>query len=161
MNCLDRIKIQKYMDNELYDLQSEQVRSHLSECEKCQVLYAAALTDKKWIESFLSQIQDNDEPISIPEFNLSIIRRPFTVRSRVSVILKIAAGIAIIIGIFWIINTRISHKQPQLSEADLVVLELLGDTEPNKAWHDTQTVFIITNDKGEVIHSFISNENKN
>lgn len=149
------------MDNELDALLLEQIKSHLSECKKCQELYIAASDDKKRIESFLSQMQDSEEPISIPEFSLNIKRKPFTRKSRVSLMLKIAAGIVIIIGLFWLINTRVSHEQPELSEVDLVVLELMGDTEPNKAWHDTQIVFVITDEKGNVIHSFISNENKN
>ena len=160
MKCLDRVTIQEYIDNEMDDLQSEQVRSHLSECEKCRELYTTALDDKRRIESLLSQIDDKEESIKIPEFNHEIKRRSLSKAIGASLFLKIAAGTAIILGLFWLIySTYLSPEQPELSEADLVALELLRDIGPNKAWHNTHTVFVITNEKGEVIQSYLSNSN--
>jgi hypothetical protein len=36
------------------------------------------------------------------------------------------------------------------------MLELFGNTEPNKAWHNGQMVFVIVDENGEVIQSFLS-----
>lgn len=161
MNCIDRDTIQEYIDHELDEIKAEQVRIHLSECETCRDLYVSAIDDKKKVISLLSQLQDQEEAIAIPEFNLHTQNRIILKRLRSSALLKIAAGIAVIIGLSWLIYFYTRPAQPAVSEADLLALELLRDIEPNKAWHDNQMVFIITNDKGEVIQSFLSGENDN
>jgi hypothetical protein len=71
---------------------------------------------------------------------------------------KVAAGIALLIGLFWIIQSRPSSQEISMDQAELLLLELMGDVEPNKAWHNGQMGIIILDEKGNVLQSFISND---
>lgn len=159
MNCLDRITIQEYIDKELGVAQIRKIESHLQECDNCKELYEEAIGDKVKVNEFLSQLNGNEESIAIPEYDINIARnKTFSNKKTTSRLIMVAASIALLIGLFFIPRTHLSSPNLAFEDADLLLLEMIGDTEPNKSWHNSQMVIVITNEEGEVIQSFISNE---
>lgn len=158
MNCLDRITIQMYLDSELPDVQSAEIRLHLKKCETCKKLLEDAREGRSGIRAFLSILQEEESSFSIPSSDPEIKRIGFRKRNPVSLLWKVAAGIALLIGLFWIIQSRPSSQDLTPDQADLLLLELMGDVEPNTAWHNGQLGIIILDEKGDILQSFISND---
>ena len=159
MNCLDRITIQEYIDKELDAAQIRKIEAHLQECDNCKEIYEEAIGDKAKVNEFLSQLNGNEESIAIPEYDINIVRnKTFLNKKTTSRLILVAASIALLIGLFFILRTNLSSPNLAFEDADLLLLEMIGDTEPNKSWHNSQMVIVITNEEGEVIQSFISTE---
>ncbi|MCK5694897.1 MAG: zf-HC2 domain-containing protein [Bacteroidales bacterium] len=158
MNCLDRVTIQMYVDKELTDEHSAEIQSHLDKCKKCQDFLEDSRTGKSEINAYLSALHDGESNISVPPFNPDMKRPRFRKRYRISMLGKVAAGIALLVGLFWIIQSRPSSQELTPDQAELLLLELMGDMEPNKAWHNGQLGIIILDENGEVLQSFISND---
>ncbi len=155
MNCSDRVTLQKYLDNELDDKMSAGVDLHLQACEKCRELLAEVNSDREQVRGFLSGLNNIEDPISIPS-PPPISEGPHRRRIVIPKLVKAAAGIALLIGLFWILRTELRPKSTKMTEAELLFLEMIGDTEPNKSWHDSQTLIVYTDENGEVIQSFIN-----
>ena len=158
MNCLDRITIQMYLDNEVPDEQVSGIQLHLEECETCKKLFEDAREGRSEVKAFLSKLHEGERSISTPPFDPGIKRIRFRKRIPISLLWKVAAGIALLIGLFWIIQSRPSSQEISMDQAELLLLELMGDVEPNKAWHNGQMGIIILDEKGNVLQSFISND---
>ena len=160
MNCLDRVTIQEYIDKELDDTQIRKIESHLHECEVCSKLYEEANSDISEINEFISLLDGVEDSNTVPGFSFSE-RKKKSIYSRVtsSLPLKVAAGIALLIGLFFIMRTNQSPPNLASEDADLLILELIGNTDPNKAWHNSEMAIVMVNEKGEVIQSFLSDEN--
>ena len=158
MNCLDRITIQMYMDSELPADRSAEIQSHLEECEKCKDFLEDSRVSRSEVHSFLSTLNEGESSISTPPFDPDIKRKRFRERNPISLLWKVAAGIALLIGLFWIIQSRPSSQELTSDQAELLLLELMGDIEPNKAWHNGQMGIIILDEKGNVLQSFISSD---
>ena len=160
MNCLDRVSIQEYIDKELDTAQMRKIESHLHDCENCSQLFEDANSDKTEINDFISQFDGVEDSNTIPEFSYNG-RKKKSVYSRVtsSLPLKVAASIALLIGLFFILRTNPPPPNLASEYADLLILELIGNTDPNKAWHNSEMVIVMVNEKGEVIQSFLSTEN--
>ena len=157
MNCLDRVDIQKFIDSEVDVFRRDTLESHLQQCSKCKELYEAAIQDKRMINEFVSQTYWEDEIIAIPKFDMKLQKKKSSIyRIASSLSFKVAASIAFLIGLFFIIRTNVSPPVVASEDADLLLLELYGNTEPNKAWHNGQMVFVIVDENGEVIQSFLS-----
>ena len=158
MNCLDRITIQMYMDSELPDERFAKIQLHLEKCERCKKLLEDAREGSSEVNAFLSILHEGENSITTPPFNPDIKK----IRSRrinpVSLLWKVAAGIALLIGLFWITQSRPSSQEISLDQAEILLLELMGDVEPNKAWHNGQMGIIILDEDGDVLQSFISND---
>ena len=158
MNCLDRITTQMYLDNELPADRSAEIQSHLEECEKCKDFLEHSRVSRSEVHSFLSTLNEGESSISTPPFDPNIKRKRFRERNPISLLWKVAAGIALLIGLFWIIQSRPSSQELTPDQADLLLLDLMGDVEPNKAWHNGQMGLIILDEKGDVLQLFISND---
>jgi len=160
MNCLDRVTIQEYIDKELDSAQVLKIDSHLQGCNICREIFEEAKNSKIEVNEFLSQINVVEDSNTIPEFSY-YGRKKKSIYSRVtsSLPLKVAASIALLIGLFFILRTNLPSSSLASEDADLLFLELIGNTDPNKAWHNSQMVIILTNEDGEVIQSFLSTEN--
>ena len=75
-----------------------------------------------------------------------------------SLILRAAAGLALVIGIFLIAkNGRLSRTQ-EWNGAELLYLDLMGDMEPNRSWHEGQTLLVLLDKDGEIIDSNVPQE---
>lgn len=157
MNCLDRVTIQEYIDKELNAAQIRKIESHLQECAVCNQLYKQANRDKREVNEFISQLNRDEDSNAIPEFNFySRKKKSSFYRAISSLSFKMAASIALLIGLFFVIRTNVSSPGVASENEDLSMLELYGNTEPNKAWHSGQMVVIILDENGDVIQSFLS-----
>ena len=157
MNCLDRITIQMYMDNELPADRSAEIQVHLKKCETCKKLLENSKVGRSEVHALLSTLHEGESSISTPPFDPDIKRKKIRKRNPISLLWKVAAGIALLIGLFWITQSRPSSQELTSDQAELLLLDLMGDMEPNKAWHNGQMGIIILDEKGEVLQSFISN----
>ncbi len=160
MNCLNRVTIQEYNDKELDTAQILKIESHLQGCDICRKIFEEAKNSKIELNEFLSQINGVGDSIKIPEFSYNGRRKkPIYFRVISSLPFKVAASIAVLIVLFFILRTNVSSPDLASEDADILLFELIGNTEPNKSWHNSQMVIVITNEEGEVIQSFLSNEN--
>jgi len=160
MNCLNKPEIQEYIDNELSSKKGEEVKKHLQGCKKCSALYEKALKEKETLHKALTIIDRFPEHIPAPKV-LSQKKKIKPSKKLTPLVLKIAAGILIIIGFFTII-TRKPTSDHLNSEIDIAIMELINGTDPNKLWIEKQMVIVITDKNGNVIHSMlIGNSNYN
>ena len=155
MNCFDKTLLQAYADHELDDQMVVAVDSHLQNCKKCADLLTEVNSGREQILDFLSQLNANADPISIPSPPArQQQQKAFSRKINTVQLLKAAAGIALLIGLFWIVRTGLSPQTIQMDEAELLFLEMISDTEPNSSWHDGQTLIVYKDEKGELIQSF-------
>jgi hypothetical protein len=147
-----------YLDNEVPEEQVSGIQLHLEKCETCKKLLDDAQADSSEVNDFLSKLNEGESLISTPPFDPNINRIRFRKRNPVSLLWKVAAGIALLFGLFWIIQSRPSSQEISLDQAEILLLELMGDVEPNKAWHNGQMGIIILDEDGDVLQSFISND---
>lgn len=153
MNCLNRPEIQEYIDNELSSKKGEEVKKHLQGCNKCSSLYQQALKEKENLHNVFAIIDRFPEHILAPKV-LSQKKKIRPSKKLTPLILKIVAGILIIIGFFTII-TRKPTSDHLNSEIDIAIMELINGTDPNKLWIEKQMVIVITDKNGKVIHSIL------
>jgi predicted anti-sigma-YlaC factor YlaD len=133
------------------------IESHLQHCNRCKELYETANQDKRIINEFISQTYTENEILAVPKFDIKLQKKKSSFyRVASSLPFKVAASIAFLIGLFFIIRTNISTPFVASEDADLLMLELFGNTEPNKAWHNGQMVIVLVDENGEVIQSFLS-----
>jgi len=160
MNCFDRVSIQEYIDKELDTAQMRKIESHLHDCEICSQLYEEANSDKTEIIDFISQLDGVEDSNTIPGFRYNSQKKKSIYHTVISSLpLKVAAGIALLIGLFFILRTNLPSSSYASEDADLLLLELIGNTDPNNSWHNSQMAIVITNEEGEVIQSFLTSEN--
>lgn len=155
MNCFDKTLLQAYADHELDDQMVVAVDSHLENCKECADLLTEVNSGREQVLDFLSQLNANADPISIPSHPARQQRQKAdSRRTNLPQLLKAAAGIALLIGLFWIVRTGLSPQAIQMDEAELLFLEMISDNEPNRSWHNSQTLIVYKDEKGEVIQSF-------
>lgn len=159
MNCLDKPTLQKFLDRELENRLRLKTETHLQECDKCRRMMNELSDDREVVFEFLSQLDSREDPISAPNPSIILGRQIgiFATLSR-SLILKYAAGLALIIGIFLIAKNGTFSRTLELNEAELLYLDLMGDMEPNRTWNEGQTLLILSDKDGEIIQSFTSHE---
>ncbi len=155
MNCLNRIKIQEYIDNEINVTMRDLISTHLDSCEKCNKLYLESLDDIRFInESLLVFKTEPEYHLSFEEYAVSQ-RKHFL---KTPIFLRTIAAILLIF-----ISTSIAllyFQQPKInSENEMMVYSLMDDFDPNKQWHDSQMLLTITNEKNEIVFSFIMDNN--
>lgn len=155
MNCFDKTLLQAYADHELDDQMVFAIDSHLQNCKKCADLLTEVYSGREQVLDFLSQLNANADPIPIPSPPArKQQQKAYSRRINAPQLLKAVAGIALLIGLFWIVRTGLSPQTIQMDEAELLFLEMISDTEPNSSWHDGQTLIVYKDEKGEVIQSF-------
>ena len=72
MNCIDSIKLQKYIDNECTEKTRAAIERHLSECNSCSVRYRQQLEQSKRIKASLNVLNINTD--EIPAFEKQAIK---------------------------------------------------------------------------------------
>jgi anti-sigma factor RsiW len=154
MNCLDKLSLQKYLDMELENRSRLHTETHLQECEKCRSRLKEISTDRKQVLEFLSQLDYREEPMAIPDPSTLLGRQGgiFGTISR-SMIFRVAASLALVIGIFLIAKNGSLSSTREWNEAELLYLDLQGDMEPNRSWHEGQTLLVLLDKDGEIIDS--------
>jgi len=151
MNCLNKAKIQEYIDNELGDAEHTLITSHLNSCQECKKLHLELLEDIRLIDAALGIFKI--EPRHIPTTEIYTSHQKKAV-FRIPVFIKATAAILlIVISISFILSQY--HKSENIEAAKIVVNSFINDTDPNEQWHDNQILLTISNDKNEILFSFI------
>lgn len=154
MSCSDRVTLQEYLDQELAESLALKVRVHLKECEKCRNMLEELTSDRDQVFEFLSQVDIPAEPNPIPDPTISAGPENGGFHwMRRSNLLKAAAGIVLLLGVFLIHRYSSVSGSRSLSEAELMYMELIGIAEPNKSWHNGQTLIVLSDEEGEVIEA--------
>ncbi len=155
MNCLNRGEMQEYLDNELNVAEHTLVSTHINSCQECKKLHLELLEDIRFVNEALEVFKTEPEHIpTIVKYNstkkTSVLRMPMFLRITAAILL-IAISTSIIVTYF---------QQPEIiSENEMMVYSLLNDSDPNEQWHDNQMILTITNDKNEIVFSFLMDNN--
>jgi hypothetical protein len=154
MNCLDKPTLLKFLDQELENNIRLNTETHLQECEKCRNMLNEIRTDRKQVLEFLSQLDYKEEPIAIPDPSTLLRRQAgiFGTLTR-SMVFRVAASLALVIGIFLIAKKGRLSSTREWNEAELLYLDLMGDMEPNRSWHEGQTLLVLLDKDGVIIDS--------
>jgi hypothetical protein len=151
MKCLNREEMQIYIDHEFSLLKQNEIHQHIENCKTCLTLYDEAIIEKKLLINVLSYYNEETSSNNIPEFILPKRKqRKYNLK-----ILKIAASIALIIGLFFVFQKK---KEPENKQKNIPIfsIESLDNTDPNKKWHNNQMEIVITDENGNIVESFIS-----
>jgi len=155
MNCLSSSKIQEYIDNELDPSGLSLVSNHINSCEECKKLHLELTDDIKFVKITLSVF--NTEPNIIPPIEkyshikkISVFRMPIFLKASAAV-LFIAISISIILTYY--------QKPEIINENEMMYYSLMNDSDPNEQWHDNQMLITISNDKNEIVFSFLMDNN--
>lgn len=143
MNCLSRVDIQEYIDNELSPATKEEVGMHLSSCEKCREIHLLALKDSLYVNELLSVTIDKSVGQTTPEF-----RKP---GKKLSQVLLIPLGVAVAASVLVFVLLTNRHAiafTEEIPEAEIIVREFYQGKDLNKMWHNKDQVLILQDDKG-------------
>jgi anti-sigma factor RsiW len=143
MNCLSRVEIQEYIDNELSPATKEEVGMHLSSCEKCREMHLLALKDSLYVNELLSVTIDKSVGQTAPEFH-----KP---RRNLSQNLFIPLGLAVaasVLAFVLLTNRPAIALSEEIPEAEIILREFYEGKDLNKMWHDKDQVLILQDDKG-------------
>lgn len=153
MKCLSRTEMQEYIDREIGPAGEAEVQRHLTDCEKCSALFRQASEDRDMINKFLEQADILNETDAIPEFKPTAVERKPNIFYRFVPFL-IAASIIGFIFLFRFDQVPISEEIP---ESEIIMNEYLDGKDLNRMWHDKSQIFILQDEKGNVIQSIINN----
>ena len=152
MKCLSRTEMQEYIDSEIGPAGEAEVQRHLTDCEKCTALFRQASEDRDKINKFLEQADILNETDAIPEFKPPAVERKKNIFYRFVPVL-VAASIIGFIFLFRFDRKPVPEKVP---EAEIIMYEYLDGKDLNKMWHDKSQIFILQDEKGNVIQSTIT-----
>ena len=68
MNCLNREKIQRYLDKEFNERDHFRIQEHLKICTECFKKYQSAFRVKSMINRFINEVFPKNNEITIPDF---------------------------------------------------------------------------------------------
>lgn len=155
MNCLNSTDIQKYIDNEMGVAERALVSAHLNSCQECKKLHFDLLEDIRLIDEALEVFKTEPEHIPpIEEYTTAQKEAIF----RMPMFLKVSAAI-----LFIAISTSVFltyFQQPEIiNQNEMIYYSLMNDSDPNEQWHDNQMLITISNDKNEIVFSFLMDNN--
>lgn len=157
MNCLNRLEIQKCIDNEIEPAFKEEMLGHVKYCQKCSNLYQEAIEEKEMVHTALFELDIFLEETEIQKFNHTH-QTPKQNNKKTYFFLKIAGSIILITGLFWIFSKKFKSGYNTF-ETERAIIEMISDTDPNTQWHNKQMIVIVNDEKGELIHSFLIDNN--
>lgn len=151
MNCLNRNEIQEYIDNEIRDSESMLVSDHINSCAGCKKQYLELLEDIKFIKETLDVFEI--EPKYIPSIENYMYTQK-TKRYGIPIFLKTAAAI-LIIAISISISLTYFQQPEKFTENEMMFNNFMNSSDPNEQWRDNQMLITISNDKNEIVFSFL------
>ena len=151
MKCLNRTDMQYYIDNEYPIEKMAEINVHLLNCIPCNDLLIEATKEKNDLLKIIMCYDDKNTDIFIPEFKIPSQKSRFNKFH----IIKIAASIIIILGLYFSIYETSKHKKPQ-SNQFRSEFQSIDNSDANKKWHKKQMEIIITDANGNIEESFIS-----
>jgi hypothetical protein len=153
MNCLSRTEIQEFLDKELDPSQMVRISDHMEKCENCKSLYLHAVADKEMLNSFLNHGKNEIDDLSIPEFRYP--KSSWQKTLILSLIISLTA--AIFTGFILLLHYDRRSKSEKIPEAEILMQEFYDGQDLNKLWHEKSQIFILEDEKGNVIESIITN----
>lgn len=132
MNCLNRVEIQEYIDNEIAPARRIEIEAHLEDCHACKGSCEKALIDKELVKKIFTIA----EPFSgrIPTF-----RKPgITRRKRIFIIVAELVVAASLIGLILFVK-NISRGSVELPVEEIIYQDL-NNADLNKLWHEKAPV---------------------
>ncbi len=153
MNCLNRIELQSYFDNELDVTISRNIKSHIESCEICSNMYVELKDD---IHNTVDSISEIEVPsFEIPTIDSLVKTQKSTDRTyRLTNFVKIAAAIVFIIVSLTVVNNYFKQSEKTI-ENELLNYELANESDPNTQWHNNEFVVTLSGTNGEVILSVV------
>lgn len=155
MNCLSSTEIQKYIDNEMSDSENMLVSNHINSCAGCKKQYLELLEDIKLVKETLDILKT--EPQDIPSIENYMYTQK-TVRFGIPMLLKTAAAI-LLFAISISISLTYFQQPEKFTENEIMFNNFMNDSDPNEQWHDNQMLITISNDKNEIVFSFLMDNN--
>lgn len=153
MNCLNRIEIQEYIDDEIKPEMRGEIHKHLSECERCMDLYKVAVEDKELVKKLLGDTREDEMKKSVPEFIL-----PQKKIKRISLFIGELIVAATIVGLaIFLTNPALTIVSEKVPESEMLLYEFYEGRDLNKLWHDKSQIFILQDEKGDVIQTLVKN----
>jgi anti-sigma factor RsiW len=116
MNCLNRVEVQEYVDNELSEDRRAEAEKHLLKCPDCREMYENALEDKELINSLLNQL-NNDIDVHPAEF---IYPDKKTGKNIQRLIVSLVAAASILTFIF-LFHNKTDTVSPNVQESEMLV----------------------------------------
>jgi hypothetical protein len=152
MKCLSRTEIQEFVDKELEPSVMARASDHIEKCETCKALFQQAADDNTMLTSFIDQDKDvfNDHPI--PEFRVPESSQRKTLLLKGIVIL----AAAILTGFFLLLHFERRPTSEKIPEAEILMHEFYDGKDLNKMWHDKSQIFILQDEKGNIIEPIIT-----
>lgn len=155
MNCIDKGMIQSYLDKELDRDKAEELQRHIESCVACRVLHNEVREARDVALNLVSQIYIQNEEIDIPPYSKRLENSQAIKRNIVFSILKIAAGISLLVATFIATYKIISTRENHVDEMAFAATNLVNDQDPNTAWHQNRMVVVLTDENGNVTDNCI------
>ncbi len=148
MDCLNRLEIQQYIDNEVSDEVKSAFFEHLQNCEQCRFLWEKSQTEARETQEMISLTMGNNDHLTIPAFvpiKRNIIQKRWYRYS------SVAAGILLILCIYQY-RTMINERNERFVRARMEVERNLYESDLNKLWNEKQSIITITDAEGNLIY---------
>ncbi|MFK5856183.1 MAG: zf-HC2 domain-containing protein [Bacteroidota bacterium] len=156
MNCLNRTEMQEYVDNEMSGAKRRGVSSHFDSCKECNKIHLELLDDIRLIKGAMEAFKIETEHIPPIERYTSAKK---TMVFKMPLFMKITAAILLIVISTSVVVTY--FQQPEIiCENEMMVYSFMNDSDPNEQWHDNQMLLTISNDKNEIVFSFLMDNNE-
>lgn len=132
MNCLSRIEIQEYIDNEVTSFRKEEIQNHLMSCQKCREIHDMALNDLRIINDLLGDLDRNpaEEPMQKFSYRHNAKRRRIT-----QYIIEIAIAASVLLFLLFF-RQKSEISQQNIPESEMLRLELYNEVDLNKMWRE-------------------------
>jgi hypothetical protein len=152
MNCLNRLDIQRFVDNEITPSEKGEFVEHIQACAKCNELFYIAQNESRMVKKLLSSDLEFNV-VTIPVFSVQKEKKK-------KKWLYYAAAASILIFLFTL--GILDHKKSATAEinkskADILIDQYLYESDPNKIWNEKQSCITITDEHGEVIYNNLNN----
>lgn len=149
MNCLNRIEIQEFIDNEILTSAKEETESHILSCRACNELYHTALSEKEMVRDILGYL-DTNMPEGAAKFRNPLKEKT---RSRYIFFAEIIAA-AIITGFVLFLRPSDRALFPEFYEQEILLHEFYRDKDLNKLWHSEDNLLFVQDEKGRLILTY-------
>jgi hypothetical protein len=144
MNCLNRVEVQEYIDNEISSDRRAEIEQHLSLCSSCRELYGRALSDKDLINGLLHGLENE---IPVPSKDFSYPERGRKKHNSLYIIMVMAAASVIT---FILLFRQRSDVVEEIHDEEKLVQDFYDGKDLNKMWHDNSQILILKDDDGNI-----------
>lgn len=148
MNCLNRLEIQKYLDNEINPEEKETFLEHMQTCDSCKDLWDHAKKEAEEANRLISFARIQEDQIDIPVF---MVKHKSDIRKKWIIYSSVAAGIILIIGVTQY-NLTVNARNERIENARLEIERYIYESDPNKLWNEKQSIITVIDGDGNLIY---------